>query len=307
MEQIVQVSAQGLMLLEVHSRHARIRYVNPAYEHLSGYTLKELQGNTWCTHFDGECEFSEDDQLTHLLTGGLPTVQTFSFLRKDGTVWESQVHLSRVGTSGGDTILVLAQHFPVGMQIAVEAVEPRPSVVKGTVGNGSTGTATGMLSPDQFDALLTRNLAIARRRQWKIVIFAFEIREFQAYCDALGSLAADACARMIGTQISRTFSQDGILKSRLDAATFVVAVHEPWPDTPDSLALKVAEKVDLLRLPNPRGRISRHLEVASGHIEVDGDKCTEGAAELIHRTRSLLAGELTPGLAVARQARPVAV
>jgi diguanylate cyclase (GGDEF)-like protein len=146
----------------------------------------------------------------------------------------------------------------------------------------------GMLSADQFSALLSRDLAIARRHDRSVTLILFEIMEFDIYRDTFGVLTAEACARMIATQILGTFGRKIDLRARLDPTTFAVAVHEQ-PEAPaDSLAQTVAEKTLRLSLPNPRGQ-RRHIEVASVCIEAQAGK--DDAASLISRARQSLSGD----------------
>lgn len=291
LEQIVQASLQGILLLEVQGHRARIRYANPAYERMSGYAERELVGNAWSTHFAGDCAFSDAEELNRVIMRGLPAACPVACLRKDGAVWESSVHLSRIGGARGDTTLILVQHVLGETAAVVEPVEPgRAGRRRQPAAAAPAQLMSGMLAADQFAALLSRDLAIARRHERKVTLILFEIIEFETYRETFGSLAAEACARMVGTQILCTFGRSIDLRARLDAVSFAVAVHEQPEASAEQLAGTVADKVSRLSLPNPRGRTSRHVQVASTCVEAAPER--DDAKKLIERSRRALAGEL---------------
>lgn len=289
LEQIVQASVHGLLLVETQGHRIRIRYVNPAYEKLSGYTQRELVGNAWSTHFDGECAFSDAEELNRVIMRGLPMTRRIVCLRKDGTPWESNLHLSRIGGTAADGALILAQHVPVEGCSTVAAEPSESTSDPAAASDRISPSMAGMLSAGQFAALLSRDLAIARRHERRVRLILFEIVEFDVYRDTFGALAAESCARMVGTQILGTFGRSIYPRARLDEMTFAVAVQERSEESAARLARIVTEKTEKLRLPNPRGRLARHVHVASVCIEACDD---DDVAGLIARARCELPGEL---------------
>lgn len=301
LEQIVYASVHGILLVEANGHRARVRYANPAYERLSGYTQRELCGNAWSTHFAGECAFSDPEELNRAIMRGLPAVHEIVCLAKDGTAWKSRVHLSRVGGAAGDATLILAQHV-VPDAPALDETEPSAGVtgqhaVLKAVPSGPAPAIPGMLSADQFHALLGRDLAIARRHERSLTLILFEIVEFDVYRQTFGSLAAEACARMIGTQILGTFGRSIDLRARLDSTTFAVAVHELAEGQPERLAAVVAEKTARLCLHNPRGRTGRHIEVSGACVQADGE-CNDVTAFVDKARRALAGDDVSAGAAL---------
>ena len=296
LEQIVGASVQGILLLETCGQTARIRYANRAYERLSGYCARELAGNAWGAHFAGDSVGAGHDALERLIARGDTGRFPLACLRKDGSVWCSDVHLSRIGGTGGEASLLLAQHVVSG----TGADDGRATTMAG--GDDATiapaappadrsplraaALAAGMLSTDQFMALLSRDLAIARRHGRDVTLFLFQIIEYDVYRQTFGQLAADACARMVATQILGTFGRSIDLRARLDATSFVVAVHEQPAEHSERLARLVADKTARLSLPNPKGRASRHVELATVFVQADSEN--DDADALIERARATI-------------------
>jgi len=296
LEQIVATSVQGILLVETHGPNARIRYANRAYEGLCGYSIRELTGNSWNSHFAEDSVSTEQGDFRRLMVGGAGGSCRLACLRKDGSIWRSEVHLSRVSGTGSEMALLLAQHVVAGEDAEHAAIDDSGPINTGDLTSGnlsarrSSGPAAGMLSADQFVALLTRDLAIARRHDRTVTLMMFEISEFDVYRQTFGELAAEACARMVATQILGTFGRAIDLRARFDETSFVVAVHEQPEEQSRRLVRIVAEKTALLSLPNPRGR-NRRVELAG--TMVSAESANDDAIALIDRARAILRNEDT--------------
>lgn len=297
LEQIVAASVQGVLVLETQGPTARIRYANPAYERVSGYSANELVGDVWNAHWVGSSvDGSRHEALDRLMTRATPGSCSLTCLAKDGSVWQSEVHLSRIGNSGQDASLLLAQHVVNGEEAADDGLEgAAAALVDRARAAGSCGAsrragplAAGMLSTHQFMALLGRDLAIARRHERAVTLFLFRITEYEVYQQTFGQLAADACARMIATQILGTFGRAIDLRARLDETSFVVAVHDQPEDHSQRLAKVVADKTARLRLPNPKAHLNRYVAVESAVVRAD--PWSEDGPALIERARKSLNG-----------------
>ncbi len=292
LEQIVRASVHGILLVEVHRHRAEIRYANPAYEKLSGYMRRELCGNAWSAHFDGDCPLSDPHELSRLIMRGLPAAQPVSCLRKDGSVWQSDMHVSRVGGAAGDAVLILAQHVVENAVMPVESDTGEWAVATSdaTAGRRVASAVPGMLSADQFVALLSRDIALARRNAGSVTLILFQVQEFDIYLDTFGELAAEGCARMVGRQILGTFGASTDLCARLDERTFAVGLSGDGRPEAAELAACVSEKTVRLGLHNPRGRLSRQIRVDCACIDADTD--SDNAAGLIRKCRSAFDGDL---------------
>jgi diguanylate cyclase (GGDEF)-like protein/PAS domain S-box-containing protein len=293
LEHIVEASVHGILLLETSGKTARIRYANHAYEQLSGYSRRELSGNAWSAHFAGDSVAAGQEALGRFIAAGTPQCLPLTCLCKDGAIWRSDVHLSRVGGTGGDASMILAQHLVDGPASMRDGEPPAERIAAMRAAGSNTGSAkrpgppgSGMLSIQQFFALLSRDLAIARRHDRALTLILFEIAEYDVYRQTFGQLAAGSCARMIATQIQGTFARSVDLRARLDERTFVVVVHEQPEEQSRRLADIVAQKTARLSLPNPRSRSSRHVEVASTIVPADPQN--DDAATLIERARTRL-------------------
>src|SRR5690606_41829129 len=89
---------------------------------------------------------------------------------------------------------------------------------------GRTDPITGLPRFEHFEAVLNRDIAIARRDRRPVTLMLFEILELDAYRATFGAKAAESCVRMIGGQIGGTLRRAGDLCARHGHATSVAAV-----------------------------------------------------------------------------------
>jgi diguanylate cyclase (GGDEF)-like protein/PAS domain S-box-containing protein len=296
LEQIVASSVHGVLLVELQGVVARIRYVNPAYESLSGFSARELVGNAWSSQFAEGSVGGAQDELKNIMSSGTAGTQRLACLRKDGEIWHSDICVSRVGGVGKEAPLILVQHLVVeGTENAnVSMALMHRNIGKLRAENSTLplgGAGAGLASVDQFVALLGRDLAIARRNQRAVTLILLEIAEFDIYRATFGQLAADACFRMIGTQIVRTFGRASDVSARLDATSFLVSIQDQNLAEAKDLVQIVAQKTTGLGLHNPRGKVSKHISLRSAIVESDTN--VDSATQLIERAREALEGGST--------------
>ena len=317
LEQMVTLSSEGILLADAKDSRLPIVYANQAYEHLSGYSVEELTGNSWqLWKREGESP-PELARLKAAVGRAEACAVTLPDVRKDGTSWLSRISVEPLYNARGELQYFLCIQRPA-TEVEVEA-EPRAADASGgpppavdaagdtenvevkllqhELGRAKEKIATlnrldsvtGLLRFDYFQELLQRDLGMARRDRRAVTLVLFEIVDFDAYRRTFGMKAADSCQRMIGAQVMRTLRRAGDLCTRYDDSTLIAAVVGQVPEELRRLADQIGENVRRLGLHNPRAKSSRHVTVRSAVVS-----CVHGAADdvegMIARARSELHG-----------------
>jgi PAS domain S-box-containing protein/diguanylate cyclase (GGDEF)-like protein len=272
LEQMVTLSSEGILLADAQDPKLPIVYANPAYEMLSGYTAEELTGTSWqLAKRDGDGQ-PELERLKAAIGRSEPCRVTLPDLRKDGTVWFSDVTVEPIYNARGELKYFLCIQKPVHNAPGGQT----PADVEVTLLQHELGRArqklasldridpaTGLMRLGHFQELMRRDLALARREGRVITLLLFEIVEFEVYRQTFGSKAADSGQRMIGAQIMRTLRRAGDLCARYDDSTLVAAVIGQGPSDLQKLADQIAQNVRKLFLHNPRAKRDRYVTVRS--------------------------------------------
>lgn len=277
LEQIVASSSAAVLVADARDARFTVAYVNSAYEHLTGYTAAELTGRPWALLERA----AGDDGLAKLkaaVEGREACRVKIADLRKDGTVWSSEISVTPLRDNRGEIRYFLCdQRALSGVESVVEAQSPPPSMETTgelqllpfeqgrarpkTAALERVDSATGLLKLSYFQETLRRDLAIARRDHRVVTLLVFEIVEFDAYRRTYGDKAADSCQRMIGAQIMRTLRRAGDLCARYDESTLVAATLGQEPREIQPLVDRIADNVRQLKLHNPRAKSSRSVTV----------------------------------------------
>jgi diguanylate cyclase (GGDEF)-like protein/PAS domain S-box-containing protein len=275
LEQMVTLSSEGILLADAQDPKLPVVYANPAYEMLSGYTVEELTGTSWqLAKRDAEGQ-PELERLKAAIGRSEPCRVTLPDLRKDGTVWLSDVTVEPLYNARGELKYFLCIQRPVQHAAGGET----PADVEVTLLQHELGRArqkiasldridpgTGLMRLGHFQELMRRDLALARRDGRVITLLLFDIVEFEVYRQTFGSKAADSGQRMIGAQIMRTLRRAGDLCARYDDSTLVAAVIDQGPSDLQKLADQVAQNVRKLFLHNPRAKRDRYVTVRSALV-----------------------------------------
>jgi len=272
-EQIVALSSQSLLVVDASGPEIRIVYANPAFERLCGYPAEELIGSVWLDYAAAEPDSPELVQLKRAVVCDEPVELKLPFLRKDGEIWLGRLSLIPL-TGGRDQRLWLVQH-----RARDHASDEGAELLKRALGRARrklasldrTDQVTGLMSRGQFELLLRRELAVARRESLSLCLMMFTVPELDVYRRTFGDNAADSCLRMIGAQIAGTFRRASDLCARFDASTLVVAMLGQDEEQAGQLVQLVEKKARNLGLHNPRGNLGRRVFVQGVRVEADPD------------------------------------
>lgn len=293
LQQIVESSSQGILLIDARSADLKITYANPAFEALSGCAAAQLEGTRWMSLLADDDDNPELAKVRRAIGSADPCEVTLPYSRKDGTTWLAAVSLRPLSSVRGDTRYFLCQHEsassanapPASMQVGLlQRVlgQARQKIVS----LDRIDPISGLLRYEHFVPLLRRDLNVARREGRSLAALVFEIVELETYRQTFGVNAADSCVRMVGAQIAGAFRRAGDLCARLDETAFVVTIRNQDAREIESLAQRVADKVRNLGLHNPRAQSGRYLSIRSALLVVDVDD--EDAEGLVARAKAQL-------------------
>jgi len=272
LQQVLDASSEGLLLLSAASDDLPIVYANRQFERLSGYARERLDGLSWRTLGGTSAEATE---LRDALAGGLGFSGTLRFEREDGTHWAACVRAHPVRNEDGATTFWLCQCLPPAGEASGEPGGPwsallEPEAVRTRERFGRLDRAdasSGLLRYERFRDFVERDLTIARRERRPVSLMFLRITELDRYLATFGKNAADSCLRMIGKQVTATLRRATDLCARFADDAIIVAVFGQDASEAGRLLDRITENIDGLRIHNPHGRRNRFLSVRSAVVE----------------------------------------
>ena len=278
LEQVVAASPAAVLVADANDPRLPIVYANPAYERLTGFAADELAGQPWTVLARATPADEALAALKAAIGRGEGCRATTHELRKDGSLWTSDVSVTPLHGARGELRYFLLSHEPAAAVAANadpgESAASTPadaggeiSLLQGELGRARQKNATvdrldpgtGLVRFAYFQETLRRDLAMARRERRFVTLLIFEIVEYAVYRQTFGDKAADSCQRMIGAQIMSALRRAGDLCARYDESTLVAAAVGQHADEIRPLAERIADGVRQLKLHNPRGKASRYI------------------------------------------------
>jgi len=271
LDQILALNSEGIVVTDASDPDFPVVYVNPAYEHLTGYCAEEVLGCGWRLLND---EVRDPALLREIKTamGRSETCEmTLADIHKDGTSWLSRVSVHPLHNARGDLEYYLCAQIPApehsksgsGLEVGLLQRELRRARQQ-IASMDRIEPATGVFRYEYFLELTRRDFRMARRDKRTVSVMVLEINDLDVYRQTFGSKAADSCLRMVAAQVTGALRRSGDLCGRVGETTLAAVVHGQAPDEARELASRIAENVRGLGLHNPRAQSGRYITVSIG-------------------------------------------
>lgn len=257
--QALAACTDGLVIADATVPDLPVVYVNPAFEHLTGYQADEVIGRN-CRFLQGE----DSDQVglalvRAALEKGEECVVILRNYRKDGTPFWNELTLSPMYGPSGRIQHFLGQVKDVSARVSAETkllarhkqlLSRKRELEALALRDG----LTGLYNRRAFDEQLEREWNRARRDRSPLSLIMIDIDHFKRFNDTFGHPAGDHCIQIVASEVQRCFARGSDLVARYGGDEFVVlasavdrkqAQHraDQLRQTVKSLALQTADNV----------------------------------------------------------------
>ncbi|MCW8808400.1 MAG: EAL domain-containing protein [Rhodanobacter sp.] len=251
-ERAIQSTGNGIVITDASAEDMPIVFVNHAFERMTGYTAAEVLGRN-CRFLDGhENNEGERARIRQALRDNNECAALLRNVRKDGTVFWNQLHLSPVRDVAGEV-----SHY-IGVQNDVSAQRDTEAKLAHAAIHDST---TGLVRYPVIELLLQEHASDHPGQPFSL-IFA-DIDRFHATNEAMGKEVGDRVIVQLATRLSDVVGDQGQV-ARYTGDEFVIAL--PGVDTvgASALAEQLREAVArTIALPSCEVRVTMSLGVAS--------------------------------------------
>jgi diguanylate cyclase (GGDEF)-like protein/PAS domain S-box-containing protein len=216
-QRAIEVSVNPIIITSDPASGAKIVYVNPAFERLTGYSAQEVNGRN-CSFLQGKDRSQPELEKVRLaLREGRECNVLLRNYRKDQTLFWNDLHLTPVRDqhSGAVTHYVGVQHDVTQSRRYAEELEHQANH------DALTGLANRNLLRDRLEQAL-----VYSQRHGRLVMVAFvDLDDFKLINDSLGHSAGDRLLRIISERL-QSCVRKGDTVSRLGGDEFVLILSD---------------------------------------------------------------------------------
>ncbi|MFA6969959.1 MAG: diguanylate cyclase [Gallionella sp.] len=222
--QAVDQSNDGITIADARQKDWPLIYANAGFERLTGYPTAEVLGKS-CNFLQGEDTLQpEISVLRDALQQGKSCMVTLRNYRRDGSMFWNELSISAIHDEATLT------HF-IGIQKDVTERVLRDQHLRQSNKDlhalnqqllTQTKPPADIRNRLYFDDQLHRMLQTAQRTHSLLSVLLINLNQFHLFNDRYGRAAGDACLRMVGERIARSFARASDCVARYDGDEFAV-------------------------------------------------------------------------------------
>jgi diguanylate cyclase (GGDEF)-like protein/PAS domain S-box-containing protein len=258
LERAIQSTGNGIVITDASTPDMPITFVNHAFERMTGYTSAEVVGRNCRFLSEQENNEVERARIRQALREEDECRALLRNVRKDGTVFWNQLHLSPVRDGAGQI-----SHY-LGVQNDVSAQRDTEARLAHAVIHDST---TGLARYPVIEVMLQEHARDHAGQPFSL-IFA-DIDRFHATNEAMGKVVGDQVILALATRLTEVIGAQGRV-ARYTGDEFVIALPGIDTDCASALAERLRQAVSQpVMLPSCEVRVTMSVGVASYPQRVD--------------------------------------
>ena len=212
MRRMVETAPDGVVLADAGGTDHPVRYVNEAFESMTGYSADELLGRDLRLLQGEEREQDGRHRLHEALSRGDPCRVLLRNFRKDGSLFWNEMQILPLRDADGSVSHFVGYHRDAGERLRAD-----PRQARDTLSGAHQPTSiairddrlTGLYTLAYLEELLKRDWAIAQRERRSVAIFTVDFDALDLYNSTFGRAAGDSAIRRVAHCISGCLRRAG--------------------------------------------------------------------------------------------------
>jgi diguanylate cyclase (GGDEF)-like protein/PAS domain S-box-containing protein len=250
--QAVDQSHDGITIADARLPELPMIYVNAGFERLTGYAATDLIGKSSRFLQGTDTDQPDIPALREALHQGKNCLVTLRNYRRDGSMFWNELSISAIRNDAG-----VLTHF-VGIQKDVtprivqdqhlrQSNQDLHALNQQLYTLAHTDLVAGISNRRHFDDRLSQMLQAAQRTHSLISMLVVNLDQFKLFNEKYGRQAGDACLRMVGERIAKSFSRTSDCVARYEGDEFAVV---SMGDSREGMQLHVSKLRDQVRALN---------------------------------------------------------
>ena len=217
-ERALHAASNGIVITRIDGNDSPIEYVNPAFEHITGYRADEVIGRDSRFMSAPGMDTNERARVRQALAARQPVHVVMRNLRKNGELFWNDLSITPVTDENG-----IATHF-IGIILDVTASQQRTAHLEHEVNHDAlTGLANRNLLWDRLE----HALHLAQRQKSLVATVLVDLNNFKTINDTHGHEAGDVVLKVVAKRLLASV-RDSDTVARMSGDEFVmVLVNQP--------------------------------------------------------------------------------
>lgn len=217
-ERALHAASNGIVITRCCGRDNIIEYVNPAFEHISGYPASEALGRDSRFMAAPNFDAHERSQVRLALSERRPVNVVFRNMRKNGEIFWNDLNITPVRDEYGEVT-----HF-IGILQDVTAIKQRSEHLEHEINHDAlTGAANRTLMWDRLE----HAVHLAQRHGSMVAVVLIDLDNFKTINDTFGHEAGDVVLKVVARRLQAAVRESDTV-ARMSGDEFVlVLVDQP--------------------------------------------------------------------------------
>ncbi len=232
---------EGVAIVDALHPDLPLLYVNDGFAGLTGYAAEEIIGRN-CRVLQGtDTEQSEVAVMLAAIAKGESCIVTLRNYRKDGSMFRGEFSIAPLHDANG----ILSRFIVILREVAAAeqtGLQPETS--------DHADPLAVMGDRPHFDERFSDILHVAQRTRSGISVLIADLDNFKLYNERYGRLAGDACLRMVGDCIAKSFTRTTDCVVRYGGEEFAAVSLSAGIGALHDHAQRLCEHVRQLNIPN---------------------------------------------------------
>jgi diguanylate cyclase (GGDEF)-like protein/PAS domain S-box-containing protein len=264
---LLEMSPEGVVLVDALHPDRPVVFVNPAFEALTGYAAADVIGKNLRMLQGDDREQDARQRVREALERNETCRVLLRNYRKDGRMFWNEMTLSPLRDADGRVTHFAGHHRDAGERLRID-----PKLARDSLSGAQQPSAvvirddrlTGLYTMSYLEELLKRDWALAQRETRSISVFAVDIDALDLYNKTFGRAAGDSAIRRVAHCISGCLRRSSDVTARIDGGSLVAFAPGLSLEQAMRLGSLMAERVRDLRIHHPRSAVLRYISVSVG-------------------------------------------
>ncbi len=227
-DRAIEASINGIMIFDSSLPDRPVIYVNPAVEHITGYTAQEVVGR------NGRFLVRDDKDQTGLaeiraaLREGRPASAVIRSYRKDGSLFWNELFVAPVRNDSGQVTHSVS---------IINDVTDRIRYEEELEHQANHDALTGLANRNLLDDRLDQAIASAYRYERLMAVVYLDLDNFKVINDSLGHKVGDELVKMAAQRLSRSMREVDTV-ARIGGDEFVLVFSDAKQEEMVTVALQ---------------------------------------------------------------------
>ena len=289
----------GVAVLEDGPGDTPMRWLNPAFESMTGYARAELEGNSLRVLYRADRDQPGVIELLQAMRERAGCSVLMRCYHPDGSLYWCGLRMEPlVAADGRRWWLAFARDVSAEREMElllgrrgeeIDLARRRLEEVD------AVDRLTGLRNADGFELALELAWVSCARDRRALALFLFAPDQFDVYRETFGQVTGDSCLRMVARAVGGVFRRASDVSARIGDAQFAaVGVGMP-AEVLEPHARQVCDRVRALAIRNPRAPRGREVTLSAAVVHARPEQASDWRA-LLARGREMLAAAQADGV-----------